>query len=86
MATLDTREYQRRQDEASAREYARARKEILILETALRLPVSSVPDNRVFSRLSNLQAQAARLIDPDDNGEQHDPIFWGDPKYFRQED
>ena len=82
MATFDNSEWQHRQDEAAASEFKRARTEIATLENILGLPASSVPDNKVFSRLANLRSQAAAQIDPDDNGEQTEPIIWGDPRYF----
>jgi len=81
MATFDNTQWQHRQDDAAASEYQRARNDIAAIESILGLPASSVPDNKVFSRLDNLKAQAAQQIDPDDNGAQTEPIYWSQTKF-----
>ena len=84
MQDLDT--LKRANDEAVEREHQRTLNEIAELEVILRIPASNLAlytPAEASRRLDNLRRQAATQIDPNDNGEQHEPIIWGDPRYFK---
>ena len=54
---------------------------IAMLENALGIPSSAglrLSHPQAVRRLANLRSLAASRIDPDDNGEQHAPILWGE--------
>lgn len=72
--------WSRKQDAAAAREAAQVGERIRELESILGLPFSGSSERR---RLQNLRCLSASRIDPSDNGEQREPILWGDPRYFR---
>jgi len=84
MQDLDT--LKRANDEAVEREHQRTLNEIAELEVILRIPASNLAlytPAEASRRLDNLRRQAATQVNPDDNGEQHEPIIWGDPRYFK---
>jgi len=84
MQDLDT--LKRANDEAVEREHQRTLNEIAELEVILRIPASNLAlytPAEASRRLDNLRRQASTQVNPDDNGEQHEPIIWGDPRYFK---